>query len=220
VVIADVSVDCERSVVKNSQSRHVRNRTSGPIRPETRDRRVLRTKASLRSALIDLAHEKPYDSIAVKEILDRANVGRSTFYTHFQDKHELLASGIREMLRSIQARPRCGSPVEQIIAFSLPILEYIGEHRHTDGPRMTPEGQIAMHARLRDLLTNLVYEEIENAVRHGQSPPTIPTQLVARHVASTFVLVLNWWVESRAPLTPLEIDARFRALVLPILTTL
>jgi len=176
--------------VKNSRSDHVRNRTSGPIRPETRDRRVLRTKASLRSALIDLAHEKPYDSIAVKEILDRANVGRSTFYTHFQDKHELLASGIHEMLRSIRARPRCGSPVEQIIAFSLPILEYIGEHRHTDGPRMTPAGHIAMHAQLRDLLTNLVYEAVENAVRRDQSPPTIPTQLVARHIASTFVLVL------------------------------
>jgi len=45
--------------------------------------------------LIDLAHEKPYDSIAVKEILDRANVGRSTFYTHFQDKHELHRINIR-----------------------------------------------------------------------------------------------------------------------------
>jgi hypothetical protein len=42
---------------------------------------VRRTKASLHDALIGLAREKPYPSIAVKEILDRANVGRSTFYT-------------------------------------------------------------------------------------------------------------------------------------------
>jgi AcrR family transcriptional regulator len=198
----------------------VRNRTSGPIRPEARDRRVLRTKASLRSALIDLAHEKPYDSIAVKEILDRANIGRSTFYTHFQDKDELLASGIDEMLQSIQARPRCGSSVEQLIAFSLPILEYIARHRHTDGPRMRAEGRAAMHEHLRRALTNLIAQDVEMAARRNLSACTMPPDLVARHVASTFVLVLNWWVDNEAALLPAEVDARFRALVLPVLATL
>src|SRR3712207_8649655 len=53
-------------------------------RPETTDRRVQRTKTSLHNAR--LAREKPHPSIAVKEILDRANVGRSTFYTHFRDR--------------------------------------------------------------------------------------------------------------------------------------
>jgi hypothetical protein len=48
----------------------------------------------------------------------------------------------------------------------------------------------------------------------------MPTQLLARHVASTFVLVLNWWVESDAPLTPEEVDSRFRALVVPALKAL
>jgi AcrR family transcriptional regulator len=57
---------------------------------------VQRTKSSLHNALIGLAREKPYPSIAVKEILDRANVGRSTFYPHFRDKDDLLESGIHE----------------------------------------------------------------------------------------------------------------------------
>jgi hypothetical protein len=48
--------------------------------------------------------------------------------------------------------------------------------------------------------------------------PAIPTDLIARHVAATFVLVLNWWVETDAKLTAAEVDARFRALVLPVLT--
>src|SRR5262245_9287572 len=72
-----VSVDLNGTVVKNRHARDVRKRTSGPSRPETRDRRVRKTKTSLRNALIGLAREKPYASIAVKEILDRANVGRS-----------------------------------------------------------------------------------------------------------------------------------------------
>jgi hypothetical protein len=44
--------------------------------------------------------------------------------------------------------------------------------------------------------------------------------LVARHVASTFVLVLNWWVEIDSALTPADVEARFRDLVVPPLTGL
>jgi AcrR family transcriptional regulator len=122
--------------VKNTQARQVRNRTSGRNCPETADRRVQRTKASLHDALIGLAREKPYPSIAVKEILDRANVGRSTFYTHFSDKDDLLESGIHEILGSIQSQPRSGSHLERAVAFSLPLLKHIDEHRRTAGPSM------------------------------------------------------------------------------------
>ena len=53
------------------------------------DRRVDRTVTALRKALIDLILEKHYDSITVQDIIDRANIGRSTFYTHFVGKEDL-----------------------------------------------------------------------------------------------------------------------------------
>jgi AcrR family transcriptional regulator len=180
---------------------------------------VQKTKRSLRDALIGLAREKPYDAIAVKEILDRANVGRSTFYAHFRDKHDLLESGIHEMLRSVYGGPRTGSARERMVAFSLPILTYIDEHRRADGPRMTRQGRGVMHARMRDVLATLIAEDVESAARAGQSTTPMPADLVARHVASTFVLVLDWWIEREPGLKPAEVDSRFRALVLPALTT-
>src|SRR5947207_8618855 len=73
------------------------------------DRRIQKTVKLLREALVSLISEKPYDSIVIKEILDRANVGRSTFYMHFRDKDELLLSGIHEMLGPIPtATPSSG----------------------------------------------------------------------------------------------------------------
>jgi hypothetical protein len=70
--------------------------------------------------------EKPYDEIVVKEILDRANVGRSTFYMHFRDKDELLASGLCDLLRGLYPAelPMPGKKHERIIRFSLPVFEY------------------------------------------------------------------------------------------------
>ena len=62
------------------------------------DRRVRRTRELLHGALSSLIHEKPYEGIVVKEILARANVGRSTFYAHFRDKQGLLETGVRDVL--------------------------------------------------------------------------------------------------------------------------
>src|SRR5262245_6822900 len=120
-------------MTKNAHARRVRKRTSSSKRPETTDRRVRRTKSSLHDALIGLAREKPYGDIAVKEILDRADVGRSTFYTHFGDKDELLESSIEELLRAAEGVPQSGDGLERILAFSLPVLEHIGRHREVGG---------------------------------------------------------------------------------------
>jgi AcrR family transcriptional regulator len=59
------------------------------------DRRVQRTRRLLHKAFMSLILEKKYESITVQEILDRADVGRSTFYMHFRDKDELLVSGFQ-----------------------------------------------------------------------------------------------------------------------------
>lgn len=212
-----MSVDLNRMAVKNMHTRQVRNRTSGRNRPETSDRRVQRTKASLHDALIALAREKPYPSIAVKEILDRANVGRSTFYTHFRDKDDLLESGIHEILESMPRQPRGGGRLERVTAFSLPLLEHIDRHRRTPGPGMKREGRVTMHQRMQHVLTSLIAQELVSMVPSG-SRVRMPKDLVARHVASTFVIVLDWWVESDSTLTPAEVDACFRGLVLPVLS--
>src|SRR5258708_21010383 len=54
------------------------------------DRRPQRTRRQLSRALIDLITEKRFDDITVQNVIDRADVGRSTFYSHFRDKEDLF----------------------------------------------------------------------------------------------------------------------------------
>src|SRR5215831_16603021 len=162
--MAAFSVDLDDTHVKNTHARSGRNRTTNPKRSETPDRRVSRTKRALREALVGLAREKPYDAIAVKEILTRANVGRSTFYTHFADKDDLLGSGVHEMLVAIHRRPRSGDVLERIVAFARPLLEHIDAHRRTPGPQMVPESRAAMHSHLQDVLVDMIQEDVAAVV--------------------------------------------------------
>src|SRR6266852_6003067 len=61
------------------------------MRPKKKtDPRKRRTKSRLSEALVELVKEKPFDDISVQNVIDRAEVGRSTFYTHFRDKEDLF----------------------------------------------------------------------------------------------------------------------------------
>jgi AcrR family transcriptional regulator len=191
---------------------------------QTKDRRVQKTEALLREALAALIREKPYDDIVIKEILDRANVGRSTFYAHFRDKDDLLLSGIQDMLRS--ARPAGGvrgpaKPCERLVWFSLPIFEHIEQHRRTGGATMGSRGRLAMHEHLQHAIAELIEDDVRTTLhrsRRKESPAS--PELLVRWIASTFVLVLNWWVESDSPLPVRDADRLFRGLIEPSLAEL
>ena len=158
----------------------------------------------------------------VKEILARANVGRSTFYAHFRDKDELLESALREVLRAGDNTPsvRATGTAEQVLRFSLPIFEHIERYRSTADRSMDMRAQAAVHEHLGRVLVELVADDLRRAgqrhpAEHGQG---VPTDLLARHVVSTFLLVLNWWGESDEPLPARTLNHLFRALIVPAVT--
>src|SRR5882724_11296655 len=90
------------------------------------DRRVRRTRNVLRQSLIALILEKGYEQITVQDILDHADVGRSTFYTHYQGKDDLLLSGFDE-LREAFAREAAARP-DEILRPTLALFEHVNGH--------------------------------------------------------------------------------------------
>jgi len=176
------------------------------------DRRVRKTDTRLHEALMSLIHDKSYDTIAVKDILERADVGRSTFYAHFRDKDDLLTSGIYESLQSIRSTAAAAS--DPFAWFSLPIFEHIHRHR-LEGKAAPLDGRSAIHSRLQHTIEELISDDIVRCFARRRVGP-IPAELAVKHVASTFVLVLNWWLDVAGARSPRDADALFRALVIPV----
>ena len=70
-------------------------------RPRKTDRRVRQTRDALGDALVALMQEQPFDSITVQHILDRAEIGRSTFYSHYLDKNDLFLSDLEDFFEGM-----------------------------------------------------------------------------------------------------------------------
>ena len=182
--------------------------------PAPRDRRVRRTKNLLHRALATLIHEKPYEDIVVKEILARADVGRSTFYTHFRDKEELLLSGLRDVLNADDGT-NGGEPPHRtadVLGFSRILLEHVAQFQRDNPAPRTGASFVGLHERLRPVLVGFVSEELKRHPQHALTRAPIPRNLLAAHVVETFLVVLAWWVEHEE-YSAADADAFFRSLV-------
>ncbi|OCA96686.1 TetR/AcrR family transcriptional regulator [Clostridium beijerinckii] len=65
------------------------------------DKRITKSRKLIQDAFLSLANKSPFENITVKDISERANVNRTTFYAHFKDKYDLLDSFISDELMTI-----------------------------------------------------------------------------------------------------------------------
>ena len=87
------------------------------------DRRVLHTRDALGDALVNLMREKPFETITVQQVLDRAGIGRSTFYAHYRDKDDLFMSDVEEFWEGMSTLiSRRGEASDRVA----PVTEFFG----------------------------------------------------------------------------------------------
>lgn len=182
------------------------------------DRRVQKTLHSLHQALIALILEKGYDAITIKDIIDKANVGRSTFYAHYDSKEALLESGLVDLRKLLSSHQKLHSDELNDglrLSFSLALFE------HAHGYRDVYRAMVGKHAgtvvigRMHNLLSELVKREMGSA-RTIAFASDIPTSVAIQYVVGSLLSVLTWWVDDKSNLSPAEVDSIFRRLTLPV----
>jgi len=178
------------------------------------DRRIDRTVTSLRKALTELILEKHYDSITVQDIIDRANVGRSTFYTHFRDKEDVLIGDWKRLLgffiESINFEYAGRSRFVPVRELMLHLKEFHALYR-----ALVKSGKAE---RLFDTGTGYLADGIEEkiaAVVNNEHPPAVPPAVAANFIALQIFGLLKWWLDRNMPFTPDEMDKMFHILVAP-----
>jgi len=172
------------------------------------DRRVQRTRQLLQDALISMMIEKGYEATTVQDIIDRANVGRATFYAHFADKETLLSSRLEDLRSFLSERER---QAPGSLGFSLAMLEHARGHLPVWAAIVGRDSGALVLQRIQSMIAALVDVDLRALTFKGT-----PAQrdLAVQYIAGAFMAVLTWWLDQGANLPPEEVDAIFRQLVL------
>jgi AcrR family transcriptional regulator len=188
--------------------------TEEAMKNEKHDRRSERTRRLLGDALNSLMLEGRYADLTVQDILDRANIGRSTFYAHYWDKDDLLASQIEHMIQALTRHVDIVSGDASGLLPSLAFFRHVEEQYHMLYQAFVRTNELELMTRL---LRRYFCEHIEQRLRAigAAALSDIEITVTAQGVVGTFLALLQWWLELEMPLRPEEMDAYFRQLVLP-----
>ncbi|MEP6848128.1 MAG: TetR/AcrR family transcriptional regulator [Acidobacteriota bacterium] len=181
---------------------------------EKTDRRVDRTIRSLRAALIELIQEKHYDSITVQDIIDHANIGRSTFYTHFRDKEDVLVGQWKGFLERLVANIDLEKAGEAGFTPMRGLMEHLKE-AHALYRGLARSGK---NDRLFAVGTSYLAEHLEpkfaELAASGKTL-SVPPAICAHYLGIQIFAFLKWWLDQNMPYTPAEMDRMFHELVGP-----
>lgn len=183
------------------------------MRQEKQDRRSQRTRRLVMSALMDLLAEKSYDAITVQDLLDRANIGRSTFYSHYFDKEDVLASVAEQMLELL-SKPLSQRDAGQGILPSLALFQHaLQNHQHL---------RAMLRGRAREVVWDAAQASLGRTIEQALAAPfaknrspSVPLPVLAEYLAGAFLNLLKWWIETEMPYSPAQMDDIFQQLALP-----
>jgi AcrR family transcriptional regulator len=181
---------------------------------KTMDRRIQRTRQLLLDALVALILEKGYEDITVQDIIDRANVGRSTFYAHFQDKEDLFLSGFESLRDQFEAHLLGGAESTNPWALSLILFEHVQASQRLFKAMMGKQSRGGMTQHFNKYLVVLLRSHMKQ-----QMPPKarekVPPEVMAQLVVSTLTALLTWWLDNDLPYTAERMNQMYEMVMRP-----
>ncbi len=172
-----------------------------------------RTQAGLQRAFKALLRRKPYESIAVDEICRVANVGRSTFYTHFRSKDDLKRSGLEALRRQLVERQKSvrSHREEQSpsLSFTFDLFAHARDHLDHYRTLVGGRGGTVVLRKLKDTATDLVRAELTTA-SSSKASDGIEREAAIQCIVGAFMTLLTWWLDRGATIPVEQIDAMFQ----------
>lgn len=186
------------------------------------DRRQKKTRAAIFAAFSSLLSGKSYSKITVQDIIDTANVGRTTFYAHFETKDDLLKELCEELFgHIISSAMDCththglyskqGTP-KSIFCH---LLQHLQENDNNIVGLLSCESSEVFLRYFKDSLNVLIQSQFVNQNRKNNMD--IPQDFLINHISGSFVEMVLWWIKGRMKQSPEDLDRYFCAVIEPVL---
>lgn len=184
------------------------------MKQQKADRRSQRTHRLVSAAFGELLGEKPYEKILVQDILDRAGIGRTTFYAHYFDKEDVL-NNIIELELEMLTRQIANAAARQRVMPSLELFEHV---YHAENQQL----RVLMQSRAGEFLWEALQAALCRAIEPAlctlcadKRSPSIPLPVVSEYLAGAFLTLFKWWIAADMPYPPEQMETIFQQLALP-----
>lgn len=164
---------------------------------ESHDRRVQRTLTALRQAFYEMVLTQPYDEITVGDLIEKADIGRSTFYQHYSGKDDILRISLHGPMSAMAEAVKPESDAENLHS----ILEHFWENRQFARCILTG----TQRKLVIDCLSGLIEQELQKQWKSIPVAPLVPHNLTAASLAEAQMTYVTGWLlgTARCEVTPL-----------------
>jgi len=186
------------------------------------DRRQQKTRRAIFEAFSCLLSKKSYTRITVQDIIDQANIGRSTFYSHFETKDDLVKEMCTDIFQHVFSEHLDS---ENTHDFSLEegnpdvMITHILYHLQDNKKDITAilsceSGALFLHF-FKQFLNELIVKHILN--KPEQRLNDIPEAFLINHISGSFIEMVKWWIIQGMKQTPEELAQWFGKVIWPVL---
>ena len=183
------------------------------MEPEKKDRRTRKTRQLLRDTLLTLLKEKRYEEISVQDIIERADVARSTFYVHYVDKDDLLTGSHGIFAENLGAQMLAHAG-ESGSAFSSRTWFY---HIQAQGDILKVIAKDSAMELAMKTLHGIIHDSVQKGMQ-AHAPiknASVPLPLIVDYLTDTLMTLIKWWFKDGMRYTPEQMDEMFQQLVMP-----
>ncbi|MBR2968025.1 MAG: TetR/AcrR family transcriptional regulator [Clostridia bacterium] len=182
------------------------------------DRRQRRTRETIFKAFIGLLSKKHYNQITVNEIIERADIGRATFYAHFETKDFLLKEMCEELFCHIfDSIDEGGEKHRHIFECQAPssvilhLLQHLQKNDNNILDLLACENNELFLGYFKESLSALIYKQ--SSVFEGKKPSIVPDDYWYNHIVTTLVETIRWWIGRGVKESPQTIYDYFLAIL-------
>lgn len=174
------------------------------------DRRILKTRQDIREAFITLLKVKTFEEMTVKDLAEVANINRATFYKHYEDKHDLLASIEQMIIDKTEQLIKASSPVNLTVEAKkqpayhtiVDIYRYLEEERALIEVLISANGHQSFLTHMQYLLEQLLKQHFKQVKQRSEA--SVPLDIVIVYLASAHLGVIKYWLLKKLTYTPEE----------------
>ncbi|OAN10265.1 TetR/AcrR family transcriptional regulator [Exiguobacterium undae] len=178
------------------------------------DLRVIRTKQLIKEALIGLIEEKGFENITVKDIAKQAGINRGTFYSHYEDKYDLMNLYIEEiftgaeekLIKNLQVlfKKESQFPPADASLLLVPFLEFLYQNRVLMKTLLGPNGDLQFQDRLKKFMHDALFHRSSESL-FDKNKLLVPSEYLISYISSAHIGVVQEWLLHEKGETPEEI---------------